>query len=835
MNQNFFRLSAALALALGAANVHAVGLGEMEVKSGLNEPLLAEIPLIDEAPGDAESLVIRLAPPSAFARVGLEMPRGNAANLKFTVMQNARGQSVIRVTTPQQIDDPFVSFLLEVDWGKGRMVREFTALLDPPYIAPAILKPATDAPVAATASASPAPSPTPAPQPPPALPPAPEAPAPAVATFQPVGPPPAPAPPPPAPPPAPEPQAPPPPPPAPAPAPAPIAATPPPAPAPPPPPEPAAPERFGPVASGQTLSAIADEIRPRGVSVNQMMIALQQANPQAFIGGNLNLIKRGAVLRIPGREDLDALSRAQADALVREQVAAWRQMTAPVPQPAATAAEETPDTRTASATPEASAGAGADDARLEIVPPSGDDSTATQAGQSGASAGGTGSDVRAELTRSREDLTARAAEAEDLRSRVGDLEKLNADQRKLLELRDSELAALQQRLQALEEREAVASGQPAAADAAAAETQAPADTTAAAADVAPGAAATETASALPPETPSALPPEMPSALPPDTSTPATAVQPAPPPPAAAAPAEPTPPAPAAVPVSEAEPLWQRPWFLGGLGVIAAGLAALLLLRRRQAAPRGTFSRRLYDSETLAAGVAAARAEAAPDEDERRAPAASAFAAMDQANEDRVAALQAAVEARAYDLDRHHALLRHHYERADADAFAAAAEAMHGHVAEVRDRHWQAVVSMGEELVPRHPLFERRSAHADAMAIAADPAETFAPASEAAASPAADVQDDDDSWQPASPAWVIQTEPAHAEARDEFAAPSDDVPLATPGYSDFAEDAAATKLELARAYLDIGDVEGARGMLDEVVTEGSPGQRGEAQRLLAEIR
>ena len=91
----------ALALALGASSAHALGLGAIEVKSGLNQPLVAEIPILSAGPGELEELEVRLASPEAFARVGLERPVGLTANLQMDVARNAAGQPVIRVTTPK--------------------------------------------------------------------------------------------------------------------------------------------------------------------------------------------------------------------------------------------------------------------------------------------------------------------------------------------------------------------------------------------------------------------------------------------------------------------------------------------------------------------------------------------------------------------------------------------------------------------------------------------------------------------------------------------------------------------------------------------------------------
>src|SRR5690606_13622162 len=235
---------------------------------------------------------------------------------------------------------------LEADWGRGKVVREFSALVDPPYIAPAVVKP-LETPIVSVPSApvSPPPEPPPAepqplpdpepvftyrdipPEPVEPMPDAEPAPAPAetlpepepVAAAEPPLPPEH----------APVPQ------PEPAPEPAPVQ----PAPVtPPPPPAPApapAPGELGPVAEGQTLWSIAQQVRPDpSVTMNQVMLAIQRANPEAFIDDNINLLKRGAVLRIPGKEAMLQLGASEAAALVRQQAEAWQARRAPVPQPA---------------------------------------------------------------------------------------------------------------------------------------------------------------------------------------------------------------------------------------------------------------------------------------------------------------------------------------------------------------------------------------------------------------------------------------------------------------------------------------------------------------------
>jgi len=118
------------------ASAYRMGLGGIEVKSGLNEPLVAEIQVIQSAPGEADGLAVALASAEDFARVGIDRARMEMP-LTFTVAKGAAGQAVIKVTSAVPVKEPFLNFLLEVNWSKGRLLREYTVLLDPPVSAPA--------------------------------------------------------------------------------------------------------------------------------------------------------------------------------------------------------------------------------------------------------------------------------------------------------------------------------------------------------------------------------------------------------------------------------------------------------------------------------------------------------------------------------------------------------------------------------------------------------------------------------------------------------------------------------------------------------------------------
>ncbi len=166
-----------LALTLAAGPAAALGLGQIQVKSQPGQPLVAEIPIISSDPSELQGLQVQLASPETFRRVGLEPPQGAASSLHFEPALDAAGHPVIRVTSAGPIQTPLLTFLLEVDWGQGRLVREYSALIDaprtvaapiqPPIQAPAMAPSNTiDRPPAPAVAATPAVKNTPPPNPP---------------------------------------------------------------------------------------------------------------------------------------------------------------------------------------------------------------------------------------------------------------------------------------------------------------------------------------------------------------------------------------------------------------------------------------------------------------------------------------------------------------------------------------------------------------------------------------------------------------------------------------------------------------------------------------------
>ena len=389
-----------LLLALASSSAMALGLGDIRVLSRPGQPLVAEIPIISADPSELQNLRVGLASPVTFERVGLQRPTGLVSELQFELTRTAQGRAVVRVTSASPVETPALAFLIEADWGQGRLVREYSALMDAPTSAVALSEPEIEAPAGAMSNAIiREPQAVPAQLPP------------ETSTA------------------------------AAAPAPAPAART----------ANTASPRAPGPEATGaagdiavrqgQTLSQIAQSLAVgQQISRERAMIALLRANPEAFIRGNINLLKQGAVLRVPDAASLAAVDGSEAAAMVREHAAQWRQSRT-LPQPAAA------DSSVAAATPApAAAAARSSGARLEIAPAVA--AAAATAGSTTGTGDGNEGDMlgNEQLRQAREDVATRDAEIDELKQRVADLEKLKAQQQALVSLKDTEIAAAQARL-----------------------------------------------------------------------------------------------------------------------------------------------------------------------------------------------------------------------------------------------------------------------------------------------------------------------------------------------------------------------------------------------------
>ena len=257
-------LAIAAASALTSEVAFALGLGEVTLKSALNQPLVAEIELLDAkslAPGE---VVPVLASVEDFNRAGVDR-QYFLTDLKFTPVLRPDGKSVIQVSSSKPVREPYLNFLVEVIWPSGRLLREYTLLLDPPLYSPetaaavapqlpvavpaarpAATPKATSAPVRAASSAS----------------------VPASAQggeYK--------------------------------------------------------------TTANDTLWEIAERNRQSG-TVHQTMLAIQDLNSGAFMDGNINRMKSGQVLRLPNAEQIASRSQSEAIQEVSRQNASWRQGTA---------------------------------------------------------------------------------------------------------------------------------------------------------------------------------------------------------------------------------------------------------------------------------------------------------------------------------------------------------------------------------------------------------------------------------------------------------------------------------------------------------------------------
>jgi pilus assembly protein FimV len=812
------KLSIMFALAVGSAHVAAQSLGQVQVKSALDQPLLAEIPVISESGSDTAHLEVALASEEAYSHAGVNRA-GLPADLQLVVTANAQGQKVIRITSTAPISDTYLDILVELRTGKANAVREVTMLLDPPSARAAAPTSGVASRRGSAASSTAAPASTSVP----AIPAPAPAPAPTRHTETAAAPTPAPAP---------------------APAPAPVSK----APA-------AADGNYGPVQRGQTLSSIARKASS-GADVNQMLLALKKANPDAFYRDNVNALKTGAVLRIPSADDVQAQTAVAALAEVRRQNEEWRGSAARSPSVVAdSAATEKVSEPAPKSTPKTD--------RLALVPAKdGGQSASTRAGVAGGKGDTSLAGLRQELTSSEEALSALKQQGDELKSRVGDLEDINQKNQRLLSLKDAEIAELQQKLAELQK----SSGASAAGVAAA-----------------PSAAPAKTDIASPPAAPVPAPasPTLVAATPPASAT-AGAVVTAPlkdsaavavPP--VAKPVAPKP-APAAHPVvaqEDAEPWYTQPWAwaVGAGGVVVLLLLALAGRRKKKAiAP-------------LAAGPSLADrfGESSPmnEYDDEHGMDADQRELLDELSE------------HPDDVGLHLELVSLYYSRRDVEHFEAAAEAMYAHIGDAQHAEWAEVVRMGEDLVPNHPLFrstplapQTDDEHGaleqfdlDSYATGTDHPSTGEPSVppplpkrnseyhfnfdlspeyadvvkptvivngetplEHRSAPIDHLESftatDDYPQTPhepvSAPAPVI--EPANEpESIWHFEEPefADETHAGGDQEETFSDDPADTKLDLARAYLDMGDADGARAMLDEVIAEGTQMQKDVARRML----
>jgi pilus assembly protein FimV len=396
----------------------ALGLGEIEVNSFLNQPLNAEIEVISARPGEIDDLLVSLASSEAFTRAGLARPR-HLSNLRFSVKKNEAGdEAVIIVSTKSAIKEPFLNFLIEADWSKGRVLREFTVLLDPPFyanqpapaetVAEPVEQPVSEETSVEEASVSeiveqsgvttsvdttePAETGESITEP--------------IALSEDTS-----------------------------------SAT-------VPEPEPLTEEYVSDetrsvtqgdvsVVKGDTLWSIASRYKDDDHSMAQVMLAFQRANPEAFVDGNINHMKAGVVLRAPGTEELDALGKQESYAEVLVQNGLWDEYVARVTGVSPAVAIEDGSSEAVIQESEAEPA----DGELSLLLPTEGESESTGTGDTGDV-----DSLRTKLALAEEELEASRIENQELESRISELQarlaKLEELQR-MVEIEDDSLAELQ--------------------------------------------------------------------------------------------------------------------------------------------------------------------------------------------------------------------------------------------------------------------------------------------------------------------------------------------------------------------------------------------------------
>jgi len=369
-----------LAAALASQQSYALSLGESELHSALNQPLRADVRLNNLRGLGEDDIIIRLASNADFERAGIERLEFYS-QLQFEVMLDHESGPLVRITTDRPVREPYLSFLVEARWASGRLLREYTFLLDLPVYDD-------------DRSAQPVEAPGPEAQPRETRPrdtqperrePQREA--------------------------APEPRT-----------------------------ESDRASTFGPVGELDTLWEIALRARPgRDVSVQQTMLAIQRKNPEAFINGNINLLREGQVLRLPTRDEIQNFSRQDAVSEVANHNREWSER--------AMGAQLDAGQRERTAPREAQAGTG--QVRLAAAQ--------NGSGESGQGAGDGvegGTDLSGELAEAQEELDKTRRDNRELSARVEELEAQIETMESLIEASNEQLRALQAAAQQTREAEA---------------------------------------------------------------------------------------------------------------------------------------------------------------------------------------------------------------------------------------------------------------------------------------------------------------------------------------------------------------------------------------------
>ncbi|HEX4332542.1 MAG TPA: FimV/HubP family polar landmark protein [Usitatibacter sp.] len=840
------RGAVAALLACAAFAAQGAGLGKLTVNSALGQILNAEIDLVSLQPGELDSLSARVAAPEAFRDARIEYSP-SLRLLRFTVDKRPNGQPYLKVSSIAPVNEPFVDALIEVTWPAGRVQREYPILLDPPGYAQGKVSPPT------VAAAPPAPAATQNPTPPAAEPAAtPSTPAP---SSEPTGTPSA------------------------------KAEL---------PTTGAAPETtagadtYGPVQKGETLHKIAEQVKPSTVSMEQMLVALYRENKSAFAGNNMNRLKTGQILKVPTAEQVAEVEAKDANHEIHAQVQDWNTYRESLSGGVASL-----PTR-----PESSNATSGRIASASVTPPPAPEtpnqdvlklSKSDSAKGGAAGKGGAGSQDR--INALQEEVTSKDKALREAQSRVGDLEKQIRDMQRLLDLTKGGTAT-----KAGEAPKVAAAPIPPPATVTPAPPVTPPApvTPPKVATVEPTQpAATPTPAPTPAPTEAAKPPK--SAEAPKPTPPATRKA-APPPKEWYEDIDPMYLAAGGLVVIGipliAFLLIRRRRNRDDMPLNSSMTSAFPsdLKPDTGARPVGGGLVDTGNSSFLTDFDKTGPGTIDTDEVDPVAEAEVYIAYGRDAQAEEILK-----EAMARDKNRHEIavkLLEIYHARKSATAFETVAKELHTQVGDSSPL-WQKAAAMGHQIDPQNALYAA-AAGAGAAAFVSSPAPVAKPdvdfdidsskSAESSASPSFDLDLDSQKGGTGSAASDLHTEAAsgldfdlapsggaHAPADVAAEAPKEekasfdfdlsglDFPAKSgeakpassassgggldladlnlepgPGTGGGSSEAVGTKLELAKAYLEIGDKDGAREILQEVAKEGSAAQREEAQRLIASL-
>ncbi len=370
-------LACGLASLALSSHVSALGLGEVKLKSTLNQPLEAEVKLLDTRDLTAEQILVTLASPADFERNGVDR-LFFYTEFQFTVDLEAADGPKVLITSRNPVREPYLNFLIEARWTAGRLLREYTLLMDLPTFeengttravqsAPVSTpRPTTQPSQSATQTTSPTASPAQS--------------TPVTRASSGSG-----------------------------------GAS----------PKPKLSGNDYEVRGNDTLWEIALRARPdSSVSVHQSMMALYKANPDAFIGGNINRLRRGQVLRVPDANEMKSLGKSEAVSQF-----------ASASGDSALGAQINASRRTSTAPAESTEVSG----RVKLAAPS----AGSGAGKGSGANDGSGKALESDLATTLEELDKSKAENTELSSRVKDLESQIETMQKLVDVSNEKLRALQ--------------------------------------------------------------------------------------------------------------------------------------------------------------------------------------------------------------------------------------------------------------------------------------------------------------------------------------------------------------------------------------------------------